>query len=105
MLQHAVLVKDDFILSSRSISLYEGDINVDCNAIMMIFVKMKQEEIKDSVIYTEGCPGLSEIPMLIMAEIKKLVISREPITSDEMCAIELLREHNIPVTINPNISL
>ena len=40
-----------------------------------------------------------------MAEIKKLVISREPITSDEMCAIELLREHNIPVTINQNISL
>lgn len=105
MLQHAVLVKDDFILSSRSINLYEGDINVDCNAIMMIFVKMKQEEIEGSVIYTEGCPGLSEIPMLIMAKIKKLVISREPVTSDEMCAIELLREHNIPVIINPNISL
>lgn len=103
MPQQAILVKGDFILSTRAINLYKKDIIIDCNAIMMIFVKMKQEEIKDSVIYVNGCPSLNDVSMLFMAKIKKLVLKQAPINSDEMCAVEFLRQNGIPVIIKPDI--
>jgi hypothetical protein len=41
--------------------------------------------------------------MIITANLKKVVLSREPQDSDELCAIELLKEHGIEVVFNSNI--
>lgn len=105
MLNHAILVNDDFIVNSRSINIYEGDLSVDCNAIMMVFIKAKQSEIENGTLFASGCIGLNEAAMIIAAKLAKVVLTREPTTSDEMCAVEILRENNIQVIYNPDILL
>ena len=56
-------------------------------------------------MYTTGCPSLVEVAMIIAAKLRKVVYSRDPIDSDEMCAIELLKENYIEAVCNPNIIL
>lgn len=51
------------------------------------------------------CPTLMAASMIIAAKLERVVHMNEPLTSDEMCAIELLKENGITVNCNPNIIL
>ena len=105
MLNQAAIVKDDFIVSTHSKVIYEGEPNFNCNAIMMVFLKPRQSEIVDGTLYANGCPGVNEASLIVVAKIKKAIFSREPETSDELCAIELLKEKGIEIIFNPDIIL
>lgn len=105
MITQAVIVRDDFIVSQNLERIYEGDITVDCNAILMAFMASRPEDIEGGVLYATGCVGLTEASLIISAKLTKVVFSREPVLSDELCAIELLKEHDIIVSFNPNIIL
>ena len=105
MITKAVIVKDDFIVSQEIKHVYHGDITVDCNAIMMAFLASRKSEVSKGTLFANGCASLTEASLIISAELVKAVFSREPETSDEMCAIELLKESNVTVVINPSIIL
>ena len=105
MITQAVIVRDDFIVSQNLERIYKGDITVDCNAILMAFMASRPEDIEGGVLYATGCVGLTEASLIIPAKLTKVVFSREPVLSDELCAIELLKEHGITVSFNPNIIL
>ena len=105
MITQAVIVRDDFIVSQNLERIYEGDITVDCNAILMAFMASRLKDIEGGVLYATGCVGLTEASLIIPAKLTKVVFSREPVLSDELCAIELLKEHGITVSFNPNIIL
>lgn len=102
MLNSAVLVNDDFIVCSHSKHIYEGDLSLECNAVMMLFVKMKKTEMQGGTLYADGCVGLNEAAMIVAAKINKVILTRMPVMSDEMCAIEILKENNISVIYNSN---
>ena len=72
---------------------------------MKTFMASKQEDIEGGILYTNGCPDLVNASMIIAAKLKKVVFNREPINSDEMCALELIKENGITVVCNPNIIL
>lgn len=101
----AIIVKDDFVVSQEIKHVYRGDITVDCNAIMMAFLASRKSEVNKGILFANGCASLTEASLIISAELVKAVFSKEPETSDEMCAIELLRENNITVVVNPSIIL
>lgn len=105
MLNCAVLTNDSFIVCSRSLNFYEGEVPINCNAIMMIFVKSKESEMAGGTLYVDGCPGYNEVSMIIAAHIAKVVVQRDPITSEELCALEALKEKGVKVEINPAIIL
>ena len=105
MINRAIIVNGDYIVSQKIEHIYEGDIVVDCNAILKTFLASPVEEIEGGKLYATGCIGLTEASMIIAAKLKKAVFSRSPETSDEMCAIELLKEQGIETVINPNIIL
>lgn len=102
MLSQAVLVNGDFIVCSHSKKVYEGDLNFNCNAIVMIFIKARQSEVEGGTLYVDGCPGINEASMIVVAKLKKIIITRDAADSDEMCALELLKERNVEVVINPD---
>ena len=105
MLSHAIIVNDNFIVSQKIEHIYDGDITVDCNAIMKAFMESRTSEITGGTLFATGCPGLNEASMIIAAMLNKVVFTREPANSDEMCALELLKERNIEIVLNPNIIL
>lgn len=102
MLNQAVLVNGNFIVNSHSKEIYEGDLSFGCNAITMIFIKARQSEVEGGTLYVDGCPSINEASMIIVAKLRKIVITRDANDSDEMCALELLKERNIEVVINPD---
>lgn len=51
------------------------------------------------------CPNLHEAGLLIVTGLKKVVTNREPETSDELAARELLLQNKIEYIINPDIIL
>ena len=102
MLNQAVLVNGDFIVNSHSKQIYDGELNFGCNAIVMVFLKARQSEVEGGTLYIDGCPSINEASMIIVAKLKKIVITRDAHDSDEMCALELLKERNIEVVINPD---
>lgn len=106
MINHAVIVNGDFIVWQKIDHIYnDGEITVDCDAIMKTFMASKQKDIEGGILYTNGCPDLINASMIIAAKLKKVVFNREPINSDEMCALELIKENGITVVCNPNIIL
>lgn len=105
MIQKAAIANDDFIVSKEIEHIYNGEITVDCNAILQTFLASKQSEIEGGILYSDGCPGLTEAGIIVVAKLKKVVYNQEPNNSDEMCAIELLKEKGITTIYNPNIIL
>ena len=105
MLTKAVIVNNDFIVYQEIEYIYEGQITVNCDAILKAFMASRASEIEGGVLYATGCPGLTAAGMIIAAKLVKVVYNREPISSDELCALELLKENNIMVICNPNIIL
>lgn len=103
MITKAIITNNDFIISQTVNPIYEGDITVNCNAILMAFMNGSIEDITGGTLYATGCVGPTEVSMIITADIKKVVLSREPQDSEELCAIELLKEHSIEVVFNSNI--
>ena len=104
MVKRAIIIKDDFIVHQEMEYIYNSeDITVNCNAILMAFMASRREEIEGGVLYTSGCPGMLAAGMIVTAKLKKVVFDREPLSSDEMCALELLKENNIETIYNPNI--
>lgn len=101
----AVIVNDDFIVSQEIEYIYEGQITVNCNAILKAFMASRQSEVEGGTLYATGCPGLTDAGVIIVAKLKRVVYSRNPENSDEMCAIELLKEHGIETVYNHNIIL
>lgn len=99
----AAIVKDDFIVFQELSTIYEGQITVKCNAIFKCFMASRQSEIEGGTLYTIGCPDLTAAGMIIAAKLTRIVHSEEPTDSDQMCALELIKEHNIEVVHNPNI--
>ena len=59
-------------------------------------------EVEGGTLYVDGCPSINEASMIIVAKLKKIVITRNANDSDEMCALELLKERNVEVVINPD---
>lgn len=72
---------------------------------MKAFMESRPSEIAGGTLFATGCPGLNEASMIIAATLNKVVFTREPANSDEMCALELLKERNIEIVLNPNIIL
>ena len=105
MMNRAIIVNGDFIVSEKHESIYEGDIVVECNAIMKTFMTSRMQDVEGGTLYANGCPSLNEAAMIISARLTKVVFSREPVMSDELCAIELLKENGIEVICNPEIIL
>ena len=105
MINQAVIVKDDFIVRQEMEFIYEGQLTVKCDAILKAFLASRQSDIEGGVLYVIGCPGLVAVSLVIAAKLVKVVYSREPENSDEMCAIELLKERGIETVHNPSIIL
>lgn len=105
MINKAVIVKDDFIVSQEMEYIYDGELTVNCNAILKAFLASRQSEVEGGTLFASGCPGLVSVGMIIAANLKKVIYGREPTNSDEMCSIELLREKGIETIFNPNIIL
>jgi deoxycytidylate deaminase len=105
MITKAAIVNNNYIVSKEIEYIYDNQISVNCNAILMSLMASSPEEIEGGVMYTTGCPSLVEVGMIIAAKLRKVVYSRDPIDSDEMCAIELLKENYIEAVCNPNIIL
>jgi len=105
VINHAVIVKDDFIVSQEIEYIYEGQLTVQCNAILKAFLASRQSEVEGGILFVTGCPGLTSVSLIIAAKLSKVVYNREPADSDEMCAIELLRERGIETVCNPSIIL
>lgn len=105
MITKAVIVNKDYIVSKEIEYIYDNQISVNCNAILMSLMAGSSESIEGGVMYTTGCPSLVEVSMIIAAKLVKVVYSREPLDSDEMCAIQLLLDNNIEAVYNPNIIL
>ena len=103
MINQAIIVKDNFVVCQDTEQIYEGDFDVKCNAIMKVFMASRPDEIKEGILFASGCAGLTEASLIISANLSKAVFSREPLDSDELCAIELLKERNISVVFNPNM--
>ena len=103
MINQAIIVKDDFVVCQDTEHIYEGDFTVNCNAIMKVFMASRPDEIVGGTLFASGCAGLTEASLIISANLSKAVFSREPLDSDELCAIELLKERDVSVTFNPNI--
>ena len=101
----AAIVKDDFIVVQELEPIYSGDITVNCNAISKVFIASTPEAIEGGTLYMTDCPTLMAASMIIAAKLERVVHMNEPLTSDEMCAIELLKENGITVNCNPNIIL
>lgn len=105
MITKAAIVNKDCIVSKEIEYIYDNQISVNCNAILMSLMASSPESIEGGVMYTTGCPGLVEVSMIIAAKLTKVVYSREPLDSDELCAIQLLLDNNIEAVYNPNIIL
>lgn len=106
MLNHAVLVNGDSVVCSRSFDIYEGtDIRLGCNAVLMMVIKAQHDEMDGGTLYLNGCPGPNEASVIIAAKIKKVIMSRHPEDSDELCAVQALEEQGITVVLNPEIRL
>ena len=105
MMDKAVLVNDNFILSTEHEQIYKNDFNVTCNAIDMIFIYVGRNEIEGGTVFVYGCPALQEAGMLITAKVGKIVVNREPENSDELAARVLLIDNGIDYIVNPEIVL
>lgn len=105
MITKAVIVKGDFIVAQEIEYIYEGQITVNCDAILKVFMASRSSEIEGGILYATGCPDLTASGMIIAAKLAKVVYNHMAITSDEMCAIELLKQNNIEVIYNPDIIL
>ena len=70
---------------------------------MKVFMVSRPDEVEGGILFASGCASLTEASLVISANLSKVVFNREPIDSDELCAIELLKERNITVVFNPNI--
>lgn len=101
----AILVNGNFVVSTNEQEIYKCDINVTCNAISMLYVNSKKSEMEGGTLFTKGCPELHEAGLLIVTGLKKVVTNREPETSDELAARELLLQNNVEYVINPDIIL
>ena len=101
----AVMVNGNLIISASEKEVYNYDINVTCNAISMLYIKSKKSEMEGGTLFTMGCPSLHEAGLLIVTCIKKVITNREPETSDELVARELLLQNKIEYIINPDIIL
>ena len=105
MMDKAVMVNENFLVSTSEKEVYNHDINVTCNAISMLYIKSKKSEMEGGTLFTMGCPALHEAGLLIVTGLKKVVTNREPETSDELAARELLLQNKIEYIINPDIIL
>lgn len=105
MLNKAVMVNNNFIVSVEEKEIYNSDVNVTCNAIEMLFVKSKQSEMSGGTLFIAGCPNLNEAGLIVAANFSKIIVNREPTMSDELMARELLLQKNIEFVVNPNIIL
>jgi deoxycytidylate deaminase len=105
MITKAAIVNNDYIVSKEIEYIYDNQISVNCNAILMSLMAGSPDEVAGGTMYTTGCPSLVEVGMIIAAKLNKVVYSRDPIDSDEMCAIQLLKDNNIEAVCNPNIIL
>ena len=103
MINQAIIVNNNFVVCQEAESIYDGDFAVRCNAIMKAFLAVRPEEVEGGTLFASGCAGPTEVSLIISANLSKVVFSREPVDSDELCAIELLKERNIEVVFNPNI--
>lgn len=70
---------------------------------MKVFMASRPEEVEGGVLFASGCAGLNEASLIISANLAKVIFSREPLNSEELCAMELLKERDIAVVFNPNI--
>lgn len=105
MLDKAVMVNGNFIVSTSEQEIYKHDINVTCNAISMLYIKSKQSEMQGGTLFTKGCPALHEAGLLIATGLRAIVVNRDPENSDELAARELLLQNKIEYVINPDIIL
>ena len=103
MINQAIIVKDDFVVCQDTEPIYDGDFTVACNAIMKVFMASRPEEVAGGTLFASGCASLTEASLVISANLSKVVFNREPLDSEEMCAIELLKERDVAVVFNPNI--
>lgn len=101
----AVMVNGDFLVSTSEKEVYNHDINVTCNAINMLYIKSKKSEMEGGTLFTKRCPTLNEAGLLIVTGLKKVITNREPETSDELAARELLLQNKIEYIINLNMIL
>lgn len=105
MITKTTIVNNDYIVSKEIEYIYNNQISVNCNAILMSLMASSLDKVAGGTMYTTGCPSLVEAGMIIAAKLNKVVYSRDPINSDEMCAIQLLKCNNIEAVCNPNIIL
>lgn len=99
----AAIINGDFIVFQEISRIYEGQIKVNCNAIFKCFMASRQSEVEGGTLYTTGCPDLTAAGMIIAAKLGKIVYNEEPVDSDELCALELLKDNNIAVIYNPKL--
>lgn len=106
MLTSAVIVRGDFIVCATKEVLYEStDITLDCSAITKLFIKSRQQEVKGGTLYCAEFPTLQEAAIIISSKLKKVIAQQDPKDSDELCALEALKEAHIETIVNPKIIL
>lgn len=106
MLTSAAIVRGDFIVCATKEVLYEStDITLDCSAITKLFIKSRQQEVKGGILYCAEFPTLQEAAIIISSKLKKVIAQQDPKDSDELCALEALKEAHIETIVNPKIIL
>lgn len=105
MIQHAIMANKDFVVRTEAEVLYDADLQIRSNAVFMLFVLSKGSEMEGGTLYMDGCPSKSEVELIVPAKIAKVVFTREPETSDEMCALQFLQQEGISTVLNDEIIL
>ena len=83
--------------------LSQEDIELQCGAILVLFTKVKNDEITDGTLFCKGCPDIDEATTLAVSEVKKLVFTTQPSSKNEILAIQLLVEKGFDVILNPSL--
>ena len=101
MTSRAIVVKDNFIAYAKKKKvLSQEDIELQCGAILVLFTKVKNDEIADGTLFCKGCPDLDEATTLAVSGVRKLVFTTQPSSKNETLAIQLLAEKGFDVILN-----
>ena len=79
MTSWAIVVKDNFVVYAKKKKvLSQEDIEIQCGAILVLFTKVKNDEIADGTLFCKGCPDLDEATTLAVSGVKRLVFTTQP---------------------------
>lgn len=106
MVHHALLIhpENNIAIYARSTIFEENDeMDFVYEATDEAFNLAKKSEIKGGIIFLDDAPTLNSAKAIISSQLSKVVYKLPPENPNELAALQLLEQHNIPAVYNPEI--